>query len=225
MSDDQQNEQNEQNLQSQQSQQSQQQQQQSIDDQLRTGQWSHGLCGCFDNLAVCIVGYFVPCVTFGQTSEKMTNGEKSCALYGCLYIVPILGCVLEMNQRAAIRAQRGIPGSGCNDFMLILCCPLCTLVQEEQEAIALTAQRAGLQGGTGVHYVAPGGAIIFTHTGAMQTTSTYPPPQGQAYQPPQGQGYQPPQGYQQPPQQAGANPPPYDNVYPNVTEIEKMDRS
>ena len=37
-------------------------------DPIKTGNWSHGLCGCFDNIGICVVTYFVPCVTFGQVS-------------------------------------------------------------------------------------------------------------------------------------------------------------
>ena len=50
-----------------------------VEDQLKTGQWAHGLCGCFDNLGICIVAYFVPCVTFGQTRENLTG--DGCVLY------------------------------------------------------------------------------------------------------------------------------------------------
>ena len=38
---------------------------------LKKGEWSHDLCGCFDNLGMCIVAYFVPCVSFGQTAEQL----------------------------------------------------------------------------------------------------------------------------------------------------------
>ena len=43
------------------------------------GEWSHGLCGCFDNFTVCIITYFLPCYTSGKNAEAV--GE-SCLLYG-----------------------------------------------------------------------------------------------------------------------------------------------
>lgn len=167
----------------------------SIDEQLRKGEWTHGLCGCFDNLSVCIVAYFCPCVTFGQTREKLAG--KGCVLYALLYLIPFVDCFLEAQQRQEIRRQRGIDGGCCGDLLLICCCPLCTLVQEEQEAIALQAERNGLQ--TSAHYVAPGGAIV-VGSSSTQVTSYVTQPG------------------------APQNPPDYNNVYPPL-EVKEMDRS
>ena len=44
------------------------------------GEWRHGLCNCFDDIGICIIAYFVPCVTFGQNAEAI--GEGSCLLCG-----------------------------------------------------------------------------------------------------------------------------------------------
>ena len=82
-----------------------------------------------------MITYCVPCVTFGMTREKLRG--DGCLLYGFLYNLPIVACVLETKQRGEIRERRGIPGSTFADFMAVLCCPLCTLVQEEQEAFAM----------------------------------------------------------------------------------------
>ena len=178
-----------------------------IDEHLKTGRWSHGLCGCFDNLSVCIIAYFVPCVTFGQTRQRLTGG--GCVTYGLLYLIPFLNCYLESVQRGTIRDQRGIPGGMAGDCCTICWCSLCTLVQEEQEAIALEQERSALQGGG----ILPAGATVIVATGNLAGPQpTYPPqpyqvtayntapptyPAGAAYPPPGQAGYAapPPQGY------------------------------
>ncbi|CAL1530366.1 unnamed protein product [Lymnaea stagnalis] len=95
-----------------------------------SGDWQHGLFGCFDNFGLCIISYFVPCYTFGKNSEAI--GE-SCCTCGVAYLVPIVNLVAAIKIRGKIREQRGIPGSTFNDLLLICCCPLCALVQEAQE--------------------------------------------------------------------------------------------
>ncbi|GFS15377.1 protein PLANT CADMIUM RESISTANCE 3 [Elysia marginata] len=95
-----------------------------------SGDWQHGLFGCFDNFGLCIISYFVPCYTFGKNSEAM--GE-SCVTCGLAYIVPIVNIVAAVKMRGKIREQRGIPGSTFNDLLMICCCALCALVQEAQE--------------------------------------------------------------------------------------------
>ncbi len=32
------------------------------------GEWQYGLCGCFNNCGICIVTYFLPCLTAGQNA-------------------------------------------------------------------------------------------------------------------------------------------------------------
>ena len=109
--------------------------------------------------------------------------------YACLYLIPIADCVLQTMQRGEIRRQRGIDGSGCGDFMMVICCPFCALVQDAQEAEELKRHSAALRG-----QVIPGGAVVVT------TTTGYVAPPAQQMNPPPGQQY-PAQQYQQPPPQ------------------------
>lgn len=95
-----------------------------------SGDWQHGLFGCFDNCGLCIISYFVPCYTFGKNSEAV--GE-SCFTCGVAYCIPILNIFAAIKIRGKIREQRGIPGSTFNDLLLICCCAPCALVQEAQE--------------------------------------------------------------------------------------------
>jgi len=92
--------------------------------------WQNGLFGCFNNVGMCVVTYFVPCFTFGKNAEAL--GE-SCPMYGCAYLVPGLNLYCLATVRGRIRDQKGIPGSCCNDLLLVWFCNFCTLIQEGQE--------------------------------------------------------------------------------------------
>ena len=92
--------------------------------------WRHGICGCFDNVGLCIITYFVPCYTFGKNAEAV--GE-SCFLCGLLYFVPLVDIVALLTVRGKIRENSGIPGGCCEDLLMILFCHFCALVQEAQE--------------------------------------------------------------------------------------------
>jgi Cys-rich protein (TIGR01571 family) len=93
-------------------------------------EWSHGLCGCFDNLTVCIITYLAPCVTFGKNAEAM--GEN-CLLYGLVYLVPLVDIFCAASIRGKIREQKGIEGSFIGDCLAHCFCPLCALSQDAQE--------------------------------------------------------------------------------------------
>ena len=95
-----------------------------------SGDWQHGLCGCFDNLGVCIVTYLVPCYTFGKNSEAVGD---NCLLCGIAYIFWPIDLIFGTLTRGKIRERRGIPGTVVKDFLYHFCCPCCALVQEAQE--------------------------------------------------------------------------------------------
>ncbi|XP_046333416.1 uncharacterized protein [Haliotis cracherodii] len=100
------------------------------------GEWQHGLCGCFDNFGICIITYFVPCVTAGRNAEAV--GE-SCCLYGFLSMTCV-GLWSMTMVRGKIRQAKGIEGSCIGDCVLIMFCTLCTLVQEGQEVEGMAQQ-------------------------------------------------------------------------------------
>ncbi|CAD5112085.1 unnamed protein product [Dimorphilus gyrociliatus] len=102
-----------------------------------TGDWQNGLCGCFNDIGLCIITYFVPCYTQGKNAEVV--GE-SCLLCGLSLMVPLLNIYARVTTRGKIRDQRGIPGGCCHDFLLVIFCSLCTLVQEGQEVKAMGGQ-------------------------------------------------------------------------------------
>lgn len=95
--------------------------------------WKHGLCGCFDNMGLCIITYFVPCYTFGKNAEAVGD---SCLLCGLVYFVPLANIVALLSVRGKIRESSGIPGGCCEDLLMIFFCHFCALVQEAQEVQA-----------------------------------------------------------------------------------------
>lgn len=94
-------------------------------------QFQHGLCGCFDDIGLCLITYFVPCYTAGKNAEAM--GEN-CLLYGIAGIT----CVLPFTNgmiRQKVREKYGIEGSFINDIICHWCCTLCALVQDAQVSL------------------------------------------------------------------------------------------
>ncbi|XP_065910218.1 uncharacterized protein [Dysidea avara] len=95
-----------------------------------SGDWQHGLFGCFDDITVCLLSYFVPCYIYGKTAE--TLGE-SCIMHAIVIFVPLLGLYCVANTRGRIREQKGIEGSFINDCLMVICCGICVLPQMYNE--------------------------------------------------------------------------------------------
>ena len=201
------------------------------------GAWAHGICGCFDNGVICIITYFVPCVTFGKVAEGL---GKSCGLYGTLYIIPILNCILWVQNRGQLRSLRRIPGSAIGDCCLICWCTLCALAQEGQEVEQMQREEIQRNQTQFVVVANPGGmahqqpagsnvVVQYVNTpGAPGVTQQYQQPVPVQYQQPQPipVQYQPPQPYGQPnteppPQYAPYNPP-YNPEYSEKTDMQRV---
>ena len=69
------------------------------------GEWQKGLFGCFENCGICIITYFVPCLTAGRNAEAV--GE-SCVVYGILSILGPIGIWSRSKIRGMIRESKGI---------------------------------------------------------------------------------------------------------------------
>ncbi len=112
------------------------------------GEWQNGLFGCFNNCGICIITYFVPCVTAGQVAESV---GKSCCLYGFLSMLGCIGIYTMAVVRTEIREQRGIEVSDQTDHPTsrsgepekepVVCPAMCVLsfrrCQESPEAESL----------------------------------------------------------------------------------------
>ena len=72
----------------------------------------------------------LPCYTVGKTAEAV--GEN-CILCGVGYLFG--GCIVGGIVRGKVRNQRGIEGSFGKDILVHWCCPLCAIVQDNQEIL------------------------------------------------------------------------------------------
>jgi Cys-rich protein (TIGR01571 family) len=103
---------------------------------IKTGNWTNGLFGCFENTGLCALTFLAPCVTFGRLADL--HGDD-CVYSGFLYLIPGYNCYLESQYREKIRKKRGIMDSRLMDTLTILFCPLCALVQEANETYRIEA--------------------------------------------------------------------------------------
>nr|XP_022305819.1 protein PLANT CADMIUM RESISTANCE 3-like isoform X3 [Crassostrea virginica] len=95
------------------------------------GEFSNGLCGCFNNCTLCLITYVAPCYTAGKNAEAVGD---SCIMVAVLYwLVNPAGVYFAAKTRQKIREQKGIDGSFGGDCLVHLFCPLCALVQDAQE--------------------------------------------------------------------------------------------
>jgi len=70
------------------------------------GEFQHGFCGCFDDITLCLITYFVPCFTAGKNAEAVGD---NCFLVGtCYALIPILGLIMAAKTRGKIREAKGI---------------------------------------------------------------------------------------------------------------------
>eukprot|EP00116_Pleurobrachia_bachei_P017849 sb/3478111/ len=95
------------------------------------GEWAHGLTGCFDDCGTCVITLIAPCVTYGRNGEA-SGVFESCFWAGVCFYVPLVNLICWIKIRGAIREKHGIEGGCFGDFMTIICCGLCALVQENQ---------------------------------------------------------------------------------------------
>jgi len=94
------------------------------------GEWTYGLCGCFGDIGLCVVTYFVPCYTAGKVAEAV--GE-SCIKYAILSMCGPCGIYFSAKIRQKVRETKGIEESFMNDCLMHWFCALCAFIQEARE--------------------------------------------------------------------------------------------
>lgn len=92
--------------------------------------WSSGLCGCFENVGICIKAYFCPCIVAGQLGEALGEG---CFYHGFCSLMGPIGIYCGAQNRGKLRAMYQIPGTFVNDCLVHWCCPVCSYAQEARE--------------------------------------------------------------------------------------------
>uniref|UniRef100_A0A8C4RWW7 Cornifelin n=1 Tax=Erpetoichthys calabaricus TaxID=27687 RepID=A0A8C4RWW7_ERPCA len=88
----------------------------------RTTDWTTGVCECFDDMPVCLLGTFVPCVLACIISKQ----------YGECLCLPCLPGTL-MSLRTGIRERHHVQGSIVEDWFMLCCIPHCALCQMSRE--------------------------------------------------------------------------------------------
>ncbi|XP_017614811.1 protein PLANT CADMIUM RESISTANCE 2-like [Gossypium arboreum] len=100
------------------------------------GQWTSGLCHCFDDPVNCAITCVCPCITFGQITEIINRGSKSCVSRGFLFgMLSMVGaaCFYSCFYRSKLRGQYDLPEEPCTDCLVHFCCAACALCQEYRE--------------------------------------------------------------------------------------------
>lgn len=69
-------------------------------------EWSHKLCGCFDNVGLCLLTFFAPCWTAGANAEA--TGENCFLVAFCYAFVPLFGIYFAASARNKIREEKNI---------------------------------------------------------------------------------------------------------------------
>ncbi|KAL0463627.1 UNVERIFIED_CONTAM: protein PLANT CADMIUM RESISTANCE 11 [Sesamum latifolium] len=99
--------------------------------------WSTGLCDCCDNISVCCLTCWCPCITFGRIAEIVDRGSTSCGISGALYsmILCVSGCscLYSCFYRSKLRGQYFLEERPCTDCCVHCCCETCALCQEYRQ--------------------------------------------------------------------------------------------
>jgi len=98
------------------------------------GEWKNGLFGCFGDLKVCLLSYFVGPFVHAKNAEAV--GEN-CLLCGLVMFVPLANIWFLTQIRGKIREANGIEGTLVKDLMINCCCPCCSIAQQAQEVNSL----------------------------------------------------------------------------------------
>ena len=80
-------------------------------------EFQNGLFGCFGDIGLCIIAYFVPCYQAGKNAETI---GKSCMTYGGLYL--FIPCITGAIVRQGIREQKGISVRFFFNFLFLIPC-------------------------------------------------------------------------------------------------------
>ncbi|XP_054786112.1 cell number regulator 2-like [Prosopis cineraria] len=102
----------------------------------RHGQWTTGLCECFEDPGNCLLTSCFPCVTFGLSAEVIDKGNTSCPCAGFVFCcMAYMGCVClySCTYRSKLRRLFDLPEEPCNDCCVHYWCTVCAICQEYRE--------------------------------------------------------------------------------------------
>lgn len=98
--------------------------------------WKTGLCGCFNDMAICCYGcWCLPCL-YGENSSKASDGGSCCcpATLFCLCMYcPWLVCCISGPTRTVIRSKYHLREAPCSDCCVHFWCTCLAVCQEGRE--------------------------------------------------------------------------------------------
>ncbi|BBN19554.1 hypothetical protein MPTK1_8g11660 [Marchantia polymorpha subsp. ruderalis] len=104
-----------------------------------TGQWTSGLCDCFEDCNSCCLGMFCPCVLFGRIANIVDQGAISClgagTVFCCLTNCTACGFLHTCTYRARMRQKFGLPEKPCVDCCSDYFCLRCSTCQLYRELL------------------------------------------------------------------------------------------
>lgn len=95
------------------------------------GEWKNGIFGCFGDIKLCLVTYFLPCFTTGKIAEAV--GMDTCFMGGCKIFIPCYNLFYLHSMREAVREKNGIDDEGIMSWVWTCCFGLCSVIQQAQE--------------------------------------------------------------------------------------------
>ncbi|KAJ8337777.1 hypothetical protein SKAU_G00367430 [Synaphobranchus kaupii] len=105
---------------------------------VQSKQWSTGICDCFDDLAVCCLGYWcLPCFACKTTADFGENCFLPLVDTLCSFTqmigVPICVPPVAFAMRVGVRNRYGIKGDMCSDCISATFCTMCSWCQVSRE--------------------------------------------------------------------------------------------
>ncbi|KAG2117440.1 hypothetical protein BD769DRAFT_1290079, partial [Suillus cothurnatus] len=110
--------------------------------------WHTGLFNCWDDIGTYCMSCCCPCMVYGQNRQRLDHlqdtdtvdpehGGSGCGADCCMHLALNVMCgfgwVLQLGQRATLRARYHIDGSPVNDCLTAFFCTPCELTQESRE--------------------------------------------------------------------------------------------
>eukprot|EP00850_Spirogloea_muscicola_P005073 SM000022S07287 [mRNA] locus=s22:943323:944150:- [translate_table: standard] len=103
----------------------------------RRGEWTTGLLACCDDVPVCCLTYWAPCITFGLAADAIDGGRTTwptaAALWYLLGALTQCACIYSCTYRTRLRHKFGLPEQPCGDACVHWLCMPCALCQEYRE--------------------------------------------------------------------------------------------
>eukprot|EP00670_Eutreptiella_braarudii_P003110 CAMPEP_0174305634 /NCGR_PEP_ID=MMETSP0809-20121228/61522_1 /TAXON_ID=73025 ORGANISM="Eutreptiella gymnastica-like, Strain CCMP1594" /NCGR_SAMPLE_ID=MMETSP0809 /ASSEMBLY_ACC=CAM_ASM_000658 /LENGTH=247 /DNA_ID=CAMNT_0015412139 /DNA_START=32 /DNA_END=775 /DNA_ORIENTATION=- len=99
--------------------------------------WAVGLCDCFDDMGLCCLCFWFPCVTDGHTLAHIQNEDHRSGIYvllACAVQYSGFSCCLSLWNRNQLRMKYGLHGDPCEDCMITWCCLPCANYQHAKQA-------------------------------------------------------------------------------------------